>query len=173
MMDHHEEFVRAKRNNLVDVFWTSAAHEIKAPRGKTVEDMISNIGKDYRDIVKAQSRSGAGTNDLDPNPQIKGSRELYLAYDDYHRLYFPRGNAAKPSVIVTPSGVKRLGTSGPRSLTPSSWPPPQGQTQRMLQLKRQTSPDPDHHSQETNGVLVLTLTLLIVEGSQGSRSRNS
>lgn len=108
MIDHHGDFLRAKKNALVHDFYSAVGDHI-GTAGDVVENMLKNIGKEYRDALKEQQASGAATDDMNPGLKLKDSRELFDLFDSYYRLFYPKGGAARPAVIVTATGVRRPG----------------------------------------------------------------
>jgi hypothetical protein len=112
MMDHHDDFLKAKRHQTTLQFYQRASDSIglvMPEAGKKVEYLLKNIGKEFRKIKVQQGQSGIGTDG--PN-KLRDSEMLYVLYEEFQSLYYPKGSAVQPQILVTPAGVVNTSAGG-------------------------------------------------------------
>ena len=68
---------------------------LKVPRGAT-ENLLKNIGREFRDELKATMVTGAAT----ITPKMRGSAELYIKYEEYQALFYPVGGQVIHTVLT-------------------------------------------------------------------------
>lgn len=110
LIDHHAEFTTAKRRGTLDVFFeqTGAATAADLNIDKTViENLLKNLAKEFRAVVKERMTSGEETDDMHPHPLLRESEELFQVFDEYYTLYHKKGGAARPEIVVTAGLVVR------------------------------------------------------------------
>ena len=106
MIDQHKEFISAKKNGSTQAFLNEVG-KIVGTEGSAVDNMLKNIGKENRDIVRQTKTSGVATDDVQTKPRIRDSELIFELYETYYAIYYPKGGSIRPDVVVTPAGVTR------------------------------------------------------------------
>lgn len=120
------DYNRAKRNNKVESFYEEVCREVEIePDGKKVKDLLKNLGKEYRAVKQKETISGAATE----SPELRDSHQLFLIFEEYYSVYFPKGGAVMPTVLLSEAGPSYSATL-PSTITPS----PQRQTLKRGKL---------------------------------------
>ena len=82
----HDVYKYMKRNGTTKGFHKTVADKLSYQENAT-ENLLKNLGREYRDILQHTMVSGTDTRD----PVLRGSTELYLLFEEYQQLYFPAG----------------------------------------------------------------------------------
>ncbi|XP_030840276.1 uncharacterized protein LOC115923529 [Strongylocentrotus purpuratus] len=96
----HDVYKQMKRNGTTKGFHKTVADKLSYQENAT-ENLLKNLGREYRDILQHTMVSGTDTRD----PVLRGSTELYLLFEEYQQLYFPAGGQIKPQAVITEGGV--------------------------------------------------------------------
>ena len=72
---------------------------------KKYSSLLHNLRAEYVKVNKIGNASGAATEEK----KIRKSAEIFLAFEEYHTLYYPGGSSAKPVMLVEPG--KKTGYS--------------------------------------------------------------
>ena len=111
----HKMFVQCKKTNKMDQFYDTIGNDFNL-KGSKIRDVLKNLGKDYRSVNQKLAISGEET----VEKLIRGSSELYDLFQLYQDLYYPKGSAVQPTIVVTEDGSQTLDTSiQPESLASS------------------------------------------------------
>jgi hypothetical protein len=76
-------------------------------RSKSVESYLKNSGLEYRELIKKQHASGAETEPRD-SLQLRGSHEVFIAFEQYYETYHQKGGAVMPMSVHTEAGETML-----------------------------------------------------------------
>ena len=93
-----------KRYRKVTEFWTEVGVVVSHSATET-ERLLKNLHSEYQRIRMSQHMSGIETVG---QPVLRGSEELYVAYDNFYALFYPQGGSAVPAVVMTESSMQSL-----------------------------------------------------------------
>jgi len=69
--------------------------------GEATEKLLRNLGTEYQRVKQQPMLSGAATE----TPVLRGSPELFAAYEEYYSLYYPQGGSTLPKIVLTESTI--------------------------------------------------------------------
>ena len=69
--------------------------------GESTEKLIKNLGSEYQRLKQKLIVSGLETE----TPLLRGSHEIFQAFEDYYALFSPHGGSVLPKVIMTETSV--------------------------------------------------------------------
>ena len=138
LIENHGKYKSFKKNNKTKEFYTYIGSVCSVPTdGSAIENLLKNIGKEYRTTKLEKMISGTATEE--GTPSLRGLSDPFLLYEEYQNLFCPKGSAIKPEEIITEHGIiplkrdlnclpyasatrpdwgRRSGTSGPYLLYP-------------------------------------------------------
>ena len=110
------------------------------------ESLLEKLRREYREVLKDQSKSGAETR----VPVLRGEEQLFEKFHEFMELYYKEGSSAAPNLLMNPR----------RSIHPISGRHPSGESSSTDTYLSQVStdipstssaPTPDpHHSSPTS-----------------------
>lgn len=69
--------------------------------GEQTERLFKNLASDYQRLKQLSHVSGAATE----SPILRGSEELFHAFESYYLLYFPHGGSTLPGLVLTEGSI--------------------------------------------------------------------
>jgi hypothetical protein len=69
------------------------------------QQLFKNVNQEYHKVKQQLHVSGSAT---DGTPELRNSEDLYLSYDNYYQLFFPKGGSALPGFVMTEKGTTYL-----------------------------------------------------------------
>ena len=104
LIENHGKYKSFKKNNKTKEFYTYIGSVCSEPTdGSAIENLLKNIGKEYRTTKCEKMISGTATEE--GTPSLRGSSDLFLLYEEYQNLFCPKGSAIKPEEIITEHGI--------------------------------------------------------------------
>lgn len=93
-----------KRVRKTDEFWDEVG-ALTGHNGKEAGKLIRNLGTEYQKIMIHLQTSGVNS---DFEPTLRGSSELFKAFDEYYSLFYPHGGSVKPAMVLTEASLVQL-----------------------------------------------------------------
>ena len=95
----HNNFVLNKKINKIDLWYQQVGDKYHVS-GTKVRDLLRNLGYEYRSFQQRASVSGEATEEK----TLKGTSEIFGLYENFIGVYYPKGCAVKPNIIMSESG---------------------------------------------------------------------
>lgn len=95
----HKNFLNKKKNNQMDTWYENVGEKYNVS-GTKVRDLLRNLGKESRSFQQRACVSGEETYER----TLKGSSEIFDLHEKYLNLYYSKGCAFQPKMILTESG---------------------------------------------------------------------
>jgi hypothetical protein len=89
-----------KRCRKTSDFWTEVGLEV-GHSGEQTERLFKNLASDFQRLKQLSHVSGASTE----LPMLRGSEDLFYAFEAYYLLYFPHGGSTLPGLVLTEGSV--------------------------------------------------------------------
>ena len=81
-------------------FWLEVGLEV-GHLGEKTERLFKNLASDFQRLRQLSHVSGAATD----TPMLRGSEDLFTAFESYYHLYFPHGGSTLPGLVLTEGSV--------------------------------------------------------------------
>ena len=85
-----------KRCRKAAQFWAEIATEVNHD-GEQTERLFKNLGAEYQKARQLMKISGIDSNEM----VLRGSAELFDAFENYYSLFNPHGGSMLPGLIMT------------------------------------------------------------------------